>query len=210
MIDNYVTGAEIKNLRENKKMTQEQLAQKINVTAKAVSKWETGNGFPDISLLEPLAAALGITALASTGTYAEGANTEVNLIVNPVLSITATESIDLSVTPTAAGTFVSDDIAVNVITNSATGYKLYLSSNSAETALTSAAAGASIPTVASAATSENMANNTWGYSLSEAFNPVPASSAPEMIKETSTASVSTADVTTVTVGAKVDTSIPSG
>ena len=157
-----------------------------------------------------LAAALGITALASTGTYAEGANTEVNLIVNPVLSITATESIDLSVTPTAAGTFVSDDIAVNVITNSATGYKLYLSSNSAETALTSAAAGTSIPTVASAATSENMANNTWGYSLSEAFNPVPASSAPEMIKETSTASVSTADVTTVTVGAKVDTSIPSG
>ena len=157
-----------------------------------------------------LAAALGITALASTGTYAEGANTEVNLVVNPVLSITATESIDLSVTPTAAGTFVSDDIAVNVITNSATGYKLYLSSNSAETALKSAATGASIPTVASAATSENMANNTWGYSLSEAFNPVPASSAPEMIKETSTAAVSNADVTTVTVGAKVDTSIPSG
>ena len=115
---------------------------------------------------------------------AEGANTEVNLVVNPVLSITATESIDLDVTPTAAGAFVSDDIAVNVITNSATGYKLYLSSNSAETALTSAAAGASIPTVASAATSENMANNTWGYSLSEAFNPVPASSTPEMIKET--------------------------
>ena len=146
----------------------------------------------------------------SFGANAEGANTEVNLVVNPVLSITATESIDLDVTPTAAGAFVSDDIAVNVITNSATGYKLYLSSNSAETALTSAAAGTSIPTVASAATSENMANNTWGYSLSGAFNPVPASSAPEMIKETSTASVSVADVTTVTVGAKVDTSTPSG
>ena len=50
-------------LRENKKMTQEQLAEKINVTAKAVSKWETGNGFPDISLLEPLAAALGISVI---------------------------------------------------------------------------------------------------------------------------------------------------
>ena len=63
MIDNYVTGAQIKNLRENKKLTQEELAQKINVTAKAVSKWETGKGFPDISLLEPLAAALGISVI---------------------------------------------------------------------------------------------------------------------------------------------------
>lgn len=63
MIDNYVTGAQIKMLRENKKMTQQELAQKINVTAKAVSKWETGNGFPDISLLEPLAAALGISVI---------------------------------------------------------------------------------------------------------------------------------------------------
>ena len=63
MIDNYVTGAQIKMLRENKKLTQEELAQKINVTAKAVSKWETGNGFPDISLLEPLAAALGISVI---------------------------------------------------------------------------------------------------------------------------------------------------
>ena len=63
MIDNYVTGTQIRTLRENKKLTQEQLAQKINVTAKAVSKWETGNGFPDISLLEPLAAALGISVI---------------------------------------------------------------------------------------------------------------------------------------------------
>ena len=63
MIDNYVTGAQIKTLRENKKLTQEELAQKINVTAKAVSKWETGNGFPDISLLEPLASALGISVI---------------------------------------------------------------------------------------------------------------------------------------------------
>ncbi len=63
MIDNYVTGAQIKTLRENKKLTQEELAQKINVTAKAVSKWETGKGFPDISLLEPLASALGISVI---------------------------------------------------------------------------------------------------------------------------------------------------
>ncbi len=62
-MNKYVTGAVIKRLRENKKLTQEQLANKIFVTAKAVSKWETGAGFPDISLLEPLAGALGISVI---------------------------------------------------------------------------------------------------------------------------------------------------
>lgn len=63
MIDNYITGSVIKNLRENKKMTQEELAEKIFVTGKAVSKWETGQGFPDISLVEPLARALDISVI---------------------------------------------------------------------------------------------------------------------------------------------------
>ena len=63
MIDNYITGSVIKNLREAKKMTQEDLAEKINVTGKAVSKWETGQGFPDISLVEPLARALDISVI---------------------------------------------------------------------------------------------------------------------------------------------------
>lgn len=62
-MDNYVTGAVIKRLREQKKMTQEELAQKIFVTAKAVSKWETGRGFPDVSFLEPLAKALDISVI---------------------------------------------------------------------------------------------------------------------------------------------------
>ena len=62
-MDRYVTGAVIRKLRENKKMTQEELAEKIFVSSKAVSKWETGQGFPDISLLEPLAGALGISVI---------------------------------------------------------------------------------------------------------------------------------------------------
>ncbi len=62
-MDRYVTGAVIKKLRENKKMTQEDLADRIYVSSKAVSKWETGQGFPDISLLEPLAQALGISVI---------------------------------------------------------------------------------------------------------------------------------------------------
>lgn len=62
-MDRYVTGAVIKRLRESKKLTQEELAERLFVSAKAVSKWETGQGFPDVSLLEPLAQALGISVL---------------------------------------------------------------------------------------------------------------------------------------------------
>ncbi len=62
-MDRYVTGAVIRRLREKNNMTQEELAEKICVTGKAVSKWETGQGFPDISLLEPLAKSLGISVI---------------------------------------------------------------------------------------------------------------------------------------------------
>ncbi|MBQ3432268.1 MAG: helix-turn-helix domain-containing protein [Clostridia bacterium] len=62
-MNNYVTGSVIRSLREGKGMTQEQLAQKLFLSSKTISKWETGNGFPDISLLEPLAAALNISVI---------------------------------------------------------------------------------------------------------------------------------------------------
>ncbi len=55
------TGAFISALRKEKELTQAQLAEKLNVTDKAVSRWETGKGMPDSSLLIPLADALGIT-----------------------------------------------------------------------------------------------------------------------------------------------------
>ena len=62
-MDRYVTGDVIRRLRENRKMTQEELAAVIHVSGKTVSKWETGRGFPDVSLLEPLAKALGISVI---------------------------------------------------------------------------------------------------------------------------------------------------
>lgn len=62
-MDRYVTGDVIRTLREKKGLTQEELAQRIFVSGKAVSKWETGKGYPDVSLLEPLAAALGISVI---------------------------------------------------------------------------------------------------------------------------------------------------
>ena len=59
----YITAAAIKRLREEKYMTQAQLAERIGVSDKAVSKWETGKGLPDITLVEPLARALGVSVM---------------------------------------------------------------------------------------------------------------------------------------------------
>lgn len=62
-MDLYVTGAMIKRLREERKMTQNQLAEKLNISDKTVSKWENAKGYPDISLIEPIAEALGISVM---------------------------------------------------------------------------------------------------------------------------------------------------
>ncbi len=60
-MDNQKIGIYIMNLRKDKNMTQKELADLLGVTDKAVSKWERGAGYPDISLLRPLADALGTT-----------------------------------------------------------------------------------------------------------------------------------------------------
>ena len=62
-MNTYITGTTIKAIRESKGLTQTELAEKIGVTAKAVSKWETGKGMPDISLLQPLATALDTSVI---------------------------------------------------------------------------------------------------------------------------------------------------
>ena len=60
-MNQYVTGNMIKELREKNNMTQAELAEKLCVSDKAVSKWETGKGYPDISLLESIAQVFGIS-----------------------------------------------------------------------------------------------------------------------------------------------------
>ena len=56
-------GQFIAGIRKEKKMTQAELAEKIHVTDKAISRWERGLVFPDIQTLEPLAQVLGISVL---------------------------------------------------------------------------------------------------------------------------------------------------
>ena len=62
-MNTYVTGAAIKSLREGRGMTQAELSDKIGVSSKTVSKWETAKGLPDITLLQPLAQALGVSVI---------------------------------------------------------------------------------------------------------------------------------------------------
>ena len=57
----YICGKIIRELRESKNLTQKQLGEIISVSDKTISKWETEKGLPDITLLEPLAGALGVS-----------------------------------------------------------------------------------------------------------------------------------------------------
>ena len=62
-MDKERTGQLITELRKEKGLTQKQLADALNVTDKAVSKWERGLSFPDISMLEPISDVLGISIM---------------------------------------------------------------------------------------------------------------------------------------------------
>lgn len=80
-MNQYVTGTIIKELREKNKMTQLQLSEKLGVSDKTVSKWETGKGYPDITLLEPIAEAfrISVTELISGNTI-HNANVSANML----------------------------------------------------------------------------------------------------------------------------------
>ena len=64
MIDAYKTGTLIKNSRQKLHLSQQELADKLHISRATVSKWETGKGMPDISLLLPLADCLNLSSSA--------------------------------------------------------------------------------------------------------------------------------------------------
>ena len=80
-MNQYVTGAVIKQLREKANFTQAELAAKLNVSSKTISKWETAKGYPDISLLEPLAKVFNVslTELIS-GNAVKNVNVSANML----------------------------------------------------------------------------------------------------------------------------------
>ena len=60
-MDYEKTGKLIQEIRKEKELTQMSLADKLGVTDRAVSKWERGKSFPDVSMLRPLAEVLGVS-----------------------------------------------------------------------------------------------------------------------------------------------------
>ena len=80
-MDTYITGQTIKNLREKRGFTQAELADKLGVTDKAISKWETAKGLPDITLIEPLARALSVSVMElMTGNAVVNKNISSNIL----------------------------------------------------------------------------------------------------------------------------------
>ena len=80
-MNTYVTGTTIRQLRESRNMTQAELAGKIGVSSKTISKWETAKGLPDISLLQPLAQALSISVIElMNGVHIINRNVSANML----------------------------------------------------------------------------------------------------------------------------------
>lgn len=80
-MNNYITGKIIKELRERKQLTQVELANIIGVSDKTISKWETGKGLPDISLIETLGKALEVSIIElMNGEYITNRNKAGNML----------------------------------------------------------------------------------------------------------------------------------
>ena len=80
-MNNYITGKIIKELREKEHLTQLELANIINVSDKAISKWENGKGLPDITLIEPLSKALKVSVIElMNGEYIMNQNKSSNML----------------------------------------------------------------------------------------------------------------------------------
>ena len=80
-MNQYVTGSVIRELREKNHLTQAELAEKLCVSDKTISKWETAKGYPDLTLLEPIARIFGvsITELIS-GNTVNNVNVSANMM----------------------------------------------------------------------------------------------------------------------------------
>ena len=158
--------------------------------------------------------------ILSDAAQAEETTSKVKLTVNPVISISLQNALNVDVLPTQGGTFSSNTAALSISTNNETGYSLYMTTGNGENTLTGQNPG--ISNVISAVnggndgvTSTDFGNNTWGYNLSQeavsdttAYEAVPTATGDTALITTS--SPTEADTYNLTFGTKVDTSLPSG
>ena len=151
---------------------------------------------------------------------AEEATSKVKLTVNPVISISLQNALNVNVLPTQDGTFRSNTATLSISTNNETGYSLYMATSNGKNTL--ASQNPSISNVISAVNggedgvvSAKFDNNTWGYNLSQeavsdatAYKAVPTATGDTAL--ITTESPTEADTYNLTFGTKVDTSLPSG
>ena len=86
-MDKKEIGRKISALRKEKEMTQKELAEKLHVSDKTVSKWETGIHFPDITIMEDLAMVLGVGVVELLGLE----NVSSEKMINEIALISAEE-----------------------------------------------------------------------------------------------------------------------
>ena len=134
--------------------------------------------------------------------------------VNPVISLSAPTELSFNINPTAAGVFDSKELKVNISTNAIKGYELYFSSEDEQTNMkhTTPSITQSISsTFTGSLTSNNMQNNTWGYSLNNTdFKSIPKKTEQVKLKDLNTYPTPAERTQSIYFGVKADTTLPSG
>ncbi len=189
---------------------------------KNVIQKQKANSFSVLNKLGVLSiAALSVAATSfaffpeASANAATTANVTATANVGSVVSVAVnTNTLTYNITPTAAGAFDSKSVTATVDTNSSTGYKLYFSSVDTGTAMThsnSSITNTIASDFSSSVTSASMAVNKWGYSLDGTnYSKIPASNAQAVVKNINHLPSSSEKTAAVTIGVKVDTSLPSG
>ncbi len=162
--------------------------------------------------------ALGATPSANAAT---SATPRITVNVGSVISLSAGDiNIDVA-SPSPIGTFATGTGTVSVTTNDIAGYSVYLTSNDTTTSLNHATAATKIDSISAAttinsSTTKFSTNNTWGWSKDgSVFYPVAAkgakhSASVNTLYRKTAAAASTADASTLTIGATVDSTLTSG
>ena len=156
----------------------------------------------------------------SGGSVEDGSKSGIATLADTSAGISVPSSIDFTdVVPTDAGATTTATASVGVTTTNSSGYSLYLYTAGEDNSLkpVNPANSSSIAATNTTSTLNDLTNNTWGYNLGTTtpttttnYTAVPTSnSTPIQTKDTSTTN-SANDTYTLTLGAKVDTNIPSG
>ena len=128
-MDIIKTGNLIKELRTEKCLTQKELSEKLNVSTAAISKWENGKGFPDVSILETLSSELGISITELIKGERTEENIEYDSVAKEIIEISKNElKFEKARQIFVAGVFIATVLLINlfVIFDTISGYKNHM------------------------------------------------------------------------------------